>query len=129
MNQYYGIVIRQSLKDEDGLKSFNIIANRRIGSWDFLYVSLEGDELIKGISCLQSSMIDKNVDCWYNHLFKDEELIVIYQDKHFHVTIDPESWKEVIEYGLNNAIPKEQLDFNPRTKKETDVFFNLMNRV
>ncbi|RUT46563.1 hypothetical protein EJP82_11995 [Paenibacillus anaericanus] len=120
-----GIVIKQSLNDENGLKPFQIRANRRIGSWDVLYVSVESKELDESINCLQASMVDKYEDCWYNHLFKDEELIVIYQDKYFKVSIDHKSWDEVIQYGLNNGIPMEQLDFNPRTMKETDEFFNL----
>lgn len=72
-------------------------------------------------------MIKIKNDCWYAHFFCEQSLIVVFQDKAFKVTIDPNSWEEVIEYGLKHNIPIEQLDFKPRTREDAMRFFELQS--
>jgi hypothetical protein len=48
----------------------------------------------------------------YAHLWKDDKIIVVYNDKQFELDKhDRSTWKEVIEHGKNQGIPEEELDF------------------
>lgn len=70
-------------------------------------------------------MINVEEDCWYCHYFRDNELIIVYQDWVFYSLTDPKSWDDGIQYGLNHGVPKEQLDFKPRTVNDSYEFFNI----
>lgn len=70
-------------------------------------------------------MVNINEDCWYAHFFRDQELIVVYQDRVFRATGDPSTWEEPIRYGRAHGIPLEQLDFHPRTKVDARSFFDV----
>lgn len=49
--------------------------------------------------------------------------MVVYQDRTFHATVNPETWTQSIQHGLDNGIPREQLDFKPRTKVDAMAYF------
>lgn len=127
MSSFWGIVVDQSLKDKDFIKHLNVVAKRQVGSWDLLLVSLSEHEMDGQIALLQQEMIDIKEGRWYAHFFRDNELIVVYQDRTFRMTVDPTSWTEAVQYGFNNGIPTEQLDFSPRTKIDTVTYFGLNN--
>ncbi|GGH22560.1 hypothetical protein [Paenibacillus segetis] len=125
MEDYYGIVIKQSLKDHNSADVLDIVAHKHVGTWDFLFVRVKEQQFLETISELQVNMIDANIDCWYNHFFHDNEVVVVYQDQVFQVRMDPNTWSEVIQYGLIHGIPREQLDFNPRTIQDSYIFFGI----
>lgn len=60
---------------------------------------------------------------FYNHLYNDEILIVIFKKKIFRVNSHKSSWKEIIEYGLSFDIPIEQLDFWPNRFQDELHYF------
>lgn len=111
--KYYGIVIEESLRSSAVLSGFDIVAHKRQGGWRFLLVALCEADLGHQIERLQQEMIPVAEDCWYNHFFAGERLVVVYQDRVFHTTVNPADGAEVIQYGLSHGIPREQLDFNP----------------
>lgn len=121
---YYGIVIEQSLKNPSILKEFGIVAQKQMGSWNFLLVSASENTLENQLKKLQDNMIPINEDCWYNHFFMNDTMIVVYQDAVFKTTTNQSDWKEVIQYGIKHGVPIEQLDFNPCTR---DGAFNLFD--
>ena len=125
MGNFLGIVVDQSLKNARAIDRMTVIAKKQIGSWGLLLVSIPEDELSKEIAMLQSDMINVKEDCWYAHFFQDDELIVVYQDRTFHATVNPETWTESIQHGLEHGIPMEQLDFTPRTRTEAMAYFGL----
>ncbi len=125
-NDYWGIVIAQSLHDDQILGHFNVISKRRLGGWEFVLISISPDQIADTIATLQDSMVNINDDCWYSHLFRGSELIVVYQDRVFRVTADPLTWEEVIGHGRVHGIPMEQLDFHPRTKEDARSFFDVV---
>lgn len=125
MPGYFGIIVEQSLKDVSVLQEFEIRADKRIGSWRLLLVSVPEEEIEPKMRRLQDHMIGVSEDCWYAHFFKDETLYVVYQDAIFRTSVDPEDWDEAIRYGLTNGIPREQLDFRPRTAEEAMATFGL----
>ncbi len=123
-NEYWGIVIDRSLRDDQILGNLNVIAKRQVGTWGFVLVSIGSDMLAATLAMLQDNMIDIHDDCWYAHFFLDPELIIVYQDRVFAVTVDRSTWTEPIEYGIAHGIPMKQLDFHPRTVMDARSFFN-----
>ncbi len=119
---YFGIVIEQSLRNRDVLDPDQIVARKRVGSWRFLLVSVPGAQIDQHIQELQPSMVTD--DNWYAHYFRAEELIVVFRDAIFRVSIDSETWGPVVEHGLRSGIPLEQLDFKPRTVADSESFFS-----
>lgn len=123
---YYGIVIEQSLRNNDILNEFNCVAEKQIGSWKLLLISISVSELEIQLQKLQDNMILRSNDCWYSHFFKDETLIIVYQDAIFRTTINPIDWDAAIQYGTKHGIPIEQLDFNPCHKEEAFSLFEYL---
>ncbi len=95
-------------------------AKRQVGTWEFVLVSVGSDMLAATLTMLQDNMMDINDDCWYAHFFLGPELIIVYQDRVFSVTVDRSTWTKPIEYG----IALEQLDFHPRTVMDARSFFD-----
>lgn len=126
MNDHLGIVIDRSLKDPAVLPRLPVIARRQVGSWGFLLVSVPEAEIDRFISVLQSHLIEATVDCWYAHFFREDDLIVVYQDRIFHATLDPGSWGPAVQHGLERGVPREQLDFKPRTREDALAFFGMV---
>ena len=124
-NEYWGIVIAQSLRDDQILGHLNVISKRRLGGWEFILTSISADQFADTVATLQDSMVNIYDDCWYAHFFRGSELIVVYQDRVFRVTADSLTWEEAIGYGRGHGIPMEQLDFHPRTKEDARSFFDV----
>ncbi|WP_151736205.1 hypothetical protein [Paenibacillus tengchongensis] len=120
---YYGIIIEESLNNPAVLSEFTIAAHKQQGGWGFKLVSVSEDELARLIQRLQQHMIPVSEDCWYNHFFAGERLVVVYQNQVFYTTVNAEDWTEVIQYGMRHGIPREQLDFNPcRQEAAVELF-------
>ena len=90
-------------------------------------IEVEEEKLAEQIKSLQENMVDIQDKCWYAHFFRQQELIVVYQDRMFPVTVQPNTWDEAIQYGLVHGIPEEQLDFQPCFKSEALALFELAN--
>ncbi len=124
-NEYWGIVIAQSLHDDKILLHLNVISKRRLGGWEFILISISPDQFADTVATLQDNMVDINEDCWYAHFFRGSELIVVYQDRVFRVAADHLTREEAIGYGRRHGIPMEQLDFHPRTKEDARSVFDI----
>ena len=122
--EYWGIVIDHSLRDDQILGNLNVIAKRQVGAWGFVLISVGIDMFSPTVAVLQDNMIDIHDDCWYAHFFLGPELIIVFQDRVFAVTVDRSTWTEPIEYGIAHGIPMEQLDFHPRTVTDARAFFD-----
>jgi hypothetical protein len=125
MSHYYGIIIENSLRASESLDRGGCIASRVLGGWKFLLFRVGESELTTQIIAIQEQMLDIAQDCWYAHFFRDNELIVVFQDSVFRVSISEDSWKAPIEHGIRRGVPLEQLDFKPRTSREALLFFGL----
>jgi hypothetical protein len=70
------------------------------------------------IKLIQENLVVKGE--YYAHLYRDDELVVIFKDRVFRITSEKSTWKPVIDYGLSLKIPIEQLDMKPcRFQDET----------
>lgn len=127
MDDFWGIVVEQSLNDPHVIDDMNIIAKKQVAAWRIVLVSVAERDLSTRIANLQDNMIDAKDDCWYAHFFRGEELIVVYQDRLFCTTDDPNAYAQSIQHGVNHDIPIEQLDFEPRTKADAMAYFRLVD--
>ncbi len=49
---------------------------------------------------------------WYAHFWKQEKIIVVYNDRQFEISRkDRSTWKEAIEHGISQGIPENELGF------------------
>ena len=127
LDNYLGIIVDHSLKNKEYARQLQVLASRAIGSWRLLLVEVAAEKLADQIQSLQEYMVDIKEKCWYAHFFRQQELIVVYQDRIFPVTVQPDTWTDAIQYGLANGIPEEQLDFQPCFKSEALDLFQVTN--
>jgi hypothetical protein len=118
---YLGIVVEDSIRDRAAMERLRVLATRHLGSWAFALVRIPAMDLPETIARLQRGMVTD--DTWYNHFFRDEDLVVVFRDAVFSVTTDPASWAPAVAHGLAGGIPSQQLDFHPRTPDAAEAFF------
>lgn len=118
MDGYHGIIIREGLKDPSILNKVKILGRKRTGDWTLLRVGVDRDEIDEVIRTVQKCLATK--PAYYAHFYRNEELIVVFPTKIFHLTLDKKTWKTAIDYGKSLGIPEEELDFKPcRFEEET----------
>lgn len=116
-------MVEESLRDPRVLQDLHVLASRRGRPWTFHLVSVPEHDFDRQVGMLQEHMVTD--ECWYAHFFRDRELVVVYRDAVFRLTTDRATWAPAVEHGLRNGIPREQLDFEPRTWEEVREFFRL----
>ena len=109
MENYHGILVNVSQKGNSIFNKIKIIGQKKAWGWILYKIEINTKEINRKINELQENMNDG----FYFHLYKDDELIVIFKHKVFNVKTNKSTWKEVIDYGKSINIPKAQLDFYP----------------
>jgi hypothetical protein len=118
---FHGILLDLAFIDPQYLKTFSIFAQKKAGDWGLYGIKVLRNDLESAVANIQSYMrADKN---FYNHLYDDETVIVIYKERVFRSTSHASSWKEIQHYGITLGIAIEQLDFWPnRFQNEIHYF-------
>jgi hypothetical protein len=114
-NAWWGVVIAQSCAGRGVPPELPARARRRVGTWDMLLVEVADEALPAAVAALRAHMVPADQECWYAHLFRGEEMVVVYQDRDLRTGTDPAAWGDVLAHGRGQGIPEEQLDFEPRT--------------
>lgn len=109
MENYHGILVDVSQKDKTIFTKIKIIGQKKSGNWSLYKLEINPQQLEETIKQLQENLLEG----FYFHLYKDDDLIVIFKNKIFKVKTDKSTWKEIIDYGRLLHIPPEQLDFYP----------------
>lgn len=118
MTEYHGIIIKEGLKDPSILGKMKILGRKRTGEWTLLRVKVNENKIKEAIRSVKKNLLTNPV--YYTHFYRDEELIVVFPEKVFHLTPNKETWKPAVEYGKSVGIPEEELDFKPcRFAEET----------
>lgn len=115
VESFWGVVVDQSCGDRGIPDGLEVVATLRTGGWELVLVEVPAAELEDAITELRARMVPIDDECWYAHFFRDDRLVVVFQDRVFVATTDDGSWSELLEYGRRRGIPDEQLDFEPRT--------------
>jgi hypothetical protein len=117
MLEYHGIVVDVSQRDQSIFSRLKILGKKKTGDWTLFKVGVEPGRIERTIKQLQENMVEET---FYFHFYKDNELIVVFNNRTFRTTTDESKWREVIEYGKSLGIPEKQLDFYPcRIEEET----------
>lgn len=119
---YHGILIAQEFNDINFPEKFKSFAVRQGSEWKIYGVEIEDSELEKTIKEMQLNMLTDKP--WYAHLYNDNELIVVFKNKVFHVKPHKSTWTEVLDYGKTLGIPEEQLDFWPNRFQDEPHYFS-----
>jgi hypothetical protein len=121
MDDYLGVVVRESLRDPSLTPP--VVASRRGADWTLLLVRIPVAELDREVAALRSNL--DRTDCWYAHFFREGELVVVFDDEVFRVSIDPATWDAPVQHGRDRGVPDDELDFSPRTVDEVEAAFGL----
>jgi hypothetical protein len=111
MEDYLGVVVRESLQDPSLTPP--VIASKRGDRWTLLLVRIPAEELQREVEVVRSNL--DRTECWYSHFFRDDELVVVFDDEVFWVSSDPDTWGSALRHGRERGVPDDQLDFLPRT--------------
>ncbi|HEY5160559.1 MAG TPA: hypothetical protein VII83_05735 [Gaiellaceae bacterium] len=125
MPPFLGIVIEQSLTDPAFAETLDVVHTKRDpdSSWVFLLVRVAPDRLSTELERIRQAIAIN--EPWYAHFFCGDELVVVFVNAIFELSIDPMSWSPAIEHGLALGIPREQLDFWPRTPAQIEERFGV----
>ena len=111
MDDYLGVLVKESLRDP--ARTPTVVGSRRGVEWTLLLVRVPARHLEHELEALRSNL--DPADCWYAHLFRKDELIVVFDDEVFRVSTDPSTWDAALRHGRDRGAPDDQLDFSPRT--------------
>lgn len=123
MVPYVGVLIEQSLAEPAGLCGIEVLRRQRDphGTWVFLLVRVRGGQERETFAGLQTAL--RKDGPWYAHFFRGDQLVVIYRDAIFTMSVDAETWGPAIDHGRRLGFPAEQLDFVPHTPAQVEARF------
>jgi len=123
MNNFFGVIIEESLKEKEILKKIMIIKTKIekvakkhntpwIKQWNLHTVEILENQADKVAKDLSKSLDPEHF--WYAD-FKNEKFhYIIFYNKIFRVDRSKkEQYDKVTKYGVSLGIPKYQLDFSP----------------
>ena len=120
-NKFHGILVNMAFSDIAFPKQFRLFANQTAGDWILYGVEISRERLDQTITQIQTNM--REDEPFYAHFYDDELLVVIFKNKVFRVTSHASSWGEILHYGNELNIPKEQLDFWPNRFQDEPHYF------
>ncbi|PKM76556.1 MAG: hypothetical protein CVU90_12090 [Firmicutes bacterium HGW-Firmicutes-15] len=111
-NDYHGIIVNVSQSDKRIFPRLEILSSRTIipGILILYKINIRPANLEETINHLQQNMRGK---LFYAHLYRNDELIVIFKYRIFKASPDKTTWQEVLAYGRSLHIPSFWLDFSP----------------
>ncbi|MDQ7021699.1 MAG: hypothetical protein Q9M91_07855 [Candidatus Dojkabacteria bacterium] len=120
---YHGILLNKSFKDNTFLLTYKSFSTKVFENSDWIVYGIEinDKEIENQIKLIQKNMIRGK---YFNHVYNDERLVIIYKDKIFDVTSHISSWKNAIEYGKSLGIDEDQLNFWPNRFQDEVHYFN-----
>jgi len=105
--KYKGIIIEESLENQDFLKDAQIIESTisEDGEWHMHTVLVSPEYLEQ----LAQNLKDGT---WYAHFWNGRDVIAVFKGKTFRFNFDDKNtWGETLAHGRSLGIPEEQLDF------------------
>ena len=119
-DEYHGIIVRDGIRDQTIFDRMTVLGTKTGQNWTLLKVGIEAKSISQVIREIQPNLLTENGVPYYAHFYNDEELIVVFPEKVFHVSPDKNSWRDAISYGESLGVPRAELDFRPcRFREET----------
>ena len=134
MNKMYlGYIIDKSQRDKNIFSQLTISNQKKVwlGFITIYEIKVNADDINSLIRKLQENMVTHIAFVkqeFYVHFYCENELIVVFKEKVFHITTDKITWTEAIAYGRSLGIREKQLDFlSPEENKRR--YFNVVGEV
>ena len=108
---YQGVIVREGLRRPAVLERLPILGTHRTANWNIVEVGVPEADINRAVELIQASLVEEPT--YFAHLYKGDEVIIVFPDKVFTATTDPATWNEAVKYGVDKGIPKEELDFAP----------------
>ena len=113
---YLGYILDKSQRDKQIFIELKCVNKKKIwlGLISIYEVEISHQDINRIIIRLQQNMISHIGSFrqeFYAHFYCGEELIVVFRDKVFHATCDPDTWRAAKQYGRSLGIVEKQLDF------------------
>ena len=109
----HGIIVREGIRDPTVFQGMTVLGTKTGQNWTLLKVGIEAKAISRVIREIQLNLLTENGVPYYTHFYNDEELIVVFPEKVFHVSPDKNSWRDAISYGESLGVPRVELDFRP----------------
>jgi hypothetical protein len=116
MRDYLGVVVRESLQDPSLTPP--VIASKHGVQWTLLLVRIAAEQLHRELEAVQSNL--DRTDCWYAHFFREDELVVVFDDEVFWASTDPPpgvprgSMAETAVFPMTSSISRRERSQRPR---------------
>ena len=115
---YHGIIINISQKNKSLISNLNVIGKKKsiFGIITIYKIEVKQNEINNIIIKIQENMVNKILFLkqeFYAHFYRNNEMIIVFREKIFTVTLDKNTWEEAINYGRKINIKEKQLDFIP----------------
>lgn len=125
--EYHGNFLDTEFKDPIFLNKFKVFAKRKSerNPWTMCGVVVPEDKIEEVIQEVQANLLPNTP--YYAHLYRDDELIIVFKEKVLRVTTDKSTWGEALEYGSSLGIPENQLDFAPVTFQDEEKYYGKEN--
>lgn len=120
--KYRGVIIDKSFIDPEFPKKFKPFAKKESGDWKIYGIEVEEKEIDQVIIDIRENMKEGS---WYSHFYRGDDLIVVFKEKGFVSTINPETWVEIREYAEKLGIPREQMEIKPVRPEEEKEYFGV----
>jgi hypothetical protein len=119
-SEYHGIIVRESIRDQTLFDEFRVVGRKTGKKWTLLKVSVEPKTFDRTVRLIQTNLLSEKGVPYYAHLYRDDELIIVFPEKIFRASPDKNSWSEAVSYGESLKVPRAELDFLPcRFEDET----------
>jgi len=117
--QYHAILLDTEFKDAKFIKKWKELGRKhsRTNNWWQIKVEVPENMLKELITEGQKQLLS---DKFYFQVYRNNEVIIVFPKKIFHLTADRTKWKKLMEYGKSLGIPDDQMDIKPvRFEEET----------
>jgi uncharacterized protein YciI len=108
---YHCTVVREGLRRAELLNRFPCLGEKRIDRWTVVKIGVPEADLNRAIDLIQGVLISEPT--YFASFTGMGRMIVVYPDRVFHATMEPESWDEAFRYGQSKGIPEDELLFTP----------------
>lgn len=108
---YSAVLVKEGLRRPEILRQFPLLAQQRTDKWTIVKVGLPEADLRRAVNLIQTSLIDEPT--YFAHVYRGEELIVVFPDRLFTTTRGSRGEREAVQYGLEKGVPREELGFQP----------------
>ena len=120
---YHGIILDSEFNDPNFVNKFKVLNKRpsRLDPWTLCGIVVAESEIERVIKDIQGNL--KEDKTYYVHFYRENELIIVFKNRIFKLSTNPETWSEAIGFGKSLSIPERQMNFAPVRFEDEEIYF------